>query len=153
MPVGEKMFIDGIALNARDTFGDSTIHVADTSGSIRAIRAGAGAVFPGDSIRLRGTIATRTGRPVLDLDRLVPPVLAIAELPAPDTVTTVAAASADGGNLDAAFVRVDSARVSDTLTVDDDFVVTVDDGSGPLEVRLSNRIPFSTGPFLVPGPT
>lgn len=151
MPVGEKMFIDGIALNARNTFGDSTIHVADTSGSIRAIRAGAGAVFPGDSIRLRGTIATRTGRPVLDLDRLVPQVLAIAEVPAPDTVTTVVAANADGGDLDAAFVRVDSARVTDTLTVDDDFVVTVDDGSGPVEVRLSDRIPFNTGPFLVPG--
>ena len=48
-------------------------------------------------------------------------------------------------------MRVDSARVTDTLTVDDDFVVTVDDGSGPLELRLSNSIPFDTGPFLVPG--
>jgi hypothetical protein len=151
MPVGEKMFIDGIALNAPSTFGDSTIHVADTSGTLRAIRAGPGTVFPGDSVRLRGTIATRTGRPVLDLDRLVPIVLAIAEVPPPDTVTTGTAAGASSGALDAAFVRIDSARVRDTLTVDGDIVATVDDGSGALGVLLEQHIPFGSLGFLVPG--
>ena len=151
MPVGEKLFVDGIALNARNTFGDSTIHVADISGTLRAIRAGRGAVFPGDSVRLRGTIATRTGRVVLDLDRLVPIVLAIAEVPPPDTITSGTAATADGGALDAAFVRIDSARVTDTLTVDADLVVTVDDGSGALEILMEERIPFGSLSFLIPG--
>ena len=150
-PIGEKVFVDGIALNRRATFGDSTIHVADTSGSLRAVRAGPSSIFPGDSIRLRGSIGTRDGRVVVDLDRRTPMVLAIAELPAPDTVTTAVAASAGGMILDAAFVRVDSARIADTITIDDDFVVTVDDGSGQLEVLLDKDISFAPEPFMVPG--
>ncbi len=151
LPLGEKVFVDGIALNRRETFGDSTIHVADTSGTLRAVRAGPGPIFPGDSIRIRGTVATRDGRVVVDLDRSVPVVLAIAELPAADTVATVVAASAGGGVLDAALVRIDSARVTDTTTIDDDFVATVDDGSGPLDVIMDADIAFTPEPFLVPG--
>ncbi len=151
LPIGEKVFVDGIALNATATFGDSTIHVADTFGTLRAVRAGPSSLFPGDSIRLRGSIGTRDGRVVIDLDRDPPTVLAIAELPAPNTMTTAAAASAAGGILDAALVKIDSARVTDTTTIDDDFVVTVDDGSGPLEVLLDKDVSFAPEPFLVPG--
>ena len=151
LPLGEKVFVTGIALNARATFGDSTLHVADTSGTLRAVRVGPAAVFPGDSVRLRGTVATRDGRVVLDLDRRPPVVLSIAELPPPDTLTTGMAATANGGLLDAAFVRVDSARITDTVTVGDDFVVTVDDGTGALEVGLDGNIIFPPEPFLVPG--
>ena len=88
---------------------------------------------------------------VVDLDRRAPSILAIAELPSPDTLTTGIAATADGGRLDAAFVRIDSARIADTTTIDDDFVVTVNDGSGPLTVLLDKDIAFSPEPFLVPG--
>ena len=151
LPLGEKVFVDGIALNGWETFGDSTIHVADTSGTLRAVRAGPGPIFSGDSVRLRGAIVTRNGRVALDLDRATPMVLAIAELPAPDTVTTAVAATAGDGGLDAGFVRIDSARVTDTTTVGDDLVVTVDDGSGALEVVLDGDIAFAPEPFLVPG--
>jgi len=151
LPLGEKAFVTGIALNSRATFGDLTLHVVDTSGTLRAVRVGLAAVFPGDSVRLRGTVATRDGRVVLDLDRRPPTVLSIAELPLPDTLTTGVAASANGGLLDAAFVRVDSARITDTLTVGDDFLVTVDDGTGALEVGLDGNIIFPPEPFLVPG--
>ena len=96
LPLGAKVFVNGIALNGRETFGDSTIHVADTSGTLRAVRAGPGPIFPGDSIRIRGTVATRSGRVVVDLDRNTPMVLAIAELPVADTVATVVEA---GGGL------------------------------------------------------
>ena len=151
LPIGTNVFVDGIALNARETFGDSTIHVADTSGALRAIRAGPSAVFPGDSIRLRGTMATRDGRVVLNLDRRAPSVLAIAELPAPDTVTTAVAGAAGAGVLDAGFVRIDSARITDTTTAAGDFVVTVNDGSGPLAVLFDQDVAFIPEQFLVPG--
>ncbi len=151
LPVGSKVFVDGIALNTAGTFGDSTMHVADTSGTIRAIKTGLGVAFPGDSVRLRGTMATRDGQPVLNLDRRAPLVLAIAELPVPDTLTTVTAAAANGSVLDAAFVVIDSARITDTATVTNDLVVTVDDGSGALDVALDGDITFNLGPFLIPG--
>ncbi len=151
LPLGEKTFVVGLALNSRATFGDSTLHVADTSGTLRAVRVGPAAVFPGDSVRLRGTVAARDGRVVLDLDGRPPAVLSIGELPRPDTLTTGVAVTANGGLLDAAFVRVNSARITDTVTVGDDFVVTIDDGTGALEVGLDGDIIFPPEPFLVPG--
>ncbi len=36
LPVGEVVFIDGVALNFLATFGDNTLHVSDTSASIRS---------------------------------------------------------------------------------------------------------------------
>jgi DNA/RNA endonuclease YhcR with UshA esterase domain len=151
MPVGMRMFVVGIALNDAFTFGDSTVHVADTLGSLRAIRSGPGSYGASDSIRLRGAIATRNGQPVLDLDRTVPAVLAPAELPIRDTVTTAVAANANGGLLDAALVQVDSARVGQSTTVGNDLVFTIDDGTGALELVLDGDIGFNLGPFLVPG--
>jgi hypothetical protein len=151
LPIGTNVFIDAIALNDVTTFGDSTIHVADTAGSLRAVRSGLGPLFAADSIRLRGTIASRTGQAVIDLDRQDPFVLARAEVPAPDTLTTDDVARADGGVLDAALVRIDSARITDTSIVNGDIVATVDDGTGPLEVVFDQAIAFNLGSFLVPG--
>ena len=51
--------------------------------------------------------------------------LGFGTVPAPETVTTGEAASADGGRLDANLVRLDSARVTDTTTVSGDFEVTL----------------------------
>jgi len=151
LPIGTKVFIDGIALNDVLTFGDSTVHVADTAGSIRAVRSGLGPLSAADSVRLRGTIATRSGQTVIDLDRQNPFVLALAEVPAPDTVTTGQASNAKGGLLDAALVRVDSAHIVDTSTVNGNLVAAVTDGTGPLEIVFDNAILFNLGPYLVPG--
>jgi hypothetical protein len=151
LPIGTNVFIDGIALNDVLTFGDSTVHVADTAGSIRAVRSGLGDLSAADSVRLRGKIATRSGQTVIDLDRQNPFVLALAEVPAPDTVTTAEAANADGDLLDAALVRVDSAHIVDTSTVSGNLVATVTDGTGPLEVVFDEDIVFNLGSYLVPG--
>jgi DNA/RNA endonuclease YhcR with UshA esterase domain len=151
MPVGTRIFVVGIALNDAATFGDSTVHVADTLGSLRAIRSGPGTFSASDSVRLRGAMATRDGQPVLDLDRTVPAVLAPAELPLRDTITTAVAAIANGGALDAALVRVDSAMVVQSTTVNNDLVLTINDGTGPLDAVLDGDIVFNLGPFLVPG--
>jgi hypothetical protein len=151
MPLGVKAFVVGIALNDAGAFGDSTVHVADPTGALRAVRAGPAYFVASDSIRLRGTTATRNGQPVLDLDRSVPQVLAASELPVQDTVTTAEATTAVNYTHDAALVRVDSARVSSTTTVNGDLVVTINDGSGPLDVVLDGDINFNVGEFLLPG--
>ena len=142
--VGDLVFVDGIALNEVAVFADSTLHVADTSGAIRAVRVRPPNVFGGDSVRLIGTIAIRDGQPVIDQPK--PFVLAASRVPLARRVTTATAAVAEGGVLDAALVRVSNVTLSDTATVAGDFVLTVDDGSGVMEVVLDQDIGF----FLVP---
>jgi hypothetical protein len=148
LPLGEGVFIEGIALNDRSTFGDTTVHVADTSGAIRATRVRSAPLFAGDSVRFRGVIAARNGQPTLD--DVTPFILAIAGVPPATDVTTAKAATADGGVVDAALVRVAGAIVADTATVDGDFLATVDDGSGAVDVVFDQDIGFDLGPY-VPG--
>jgi hypothetical protein len=144
--VGELVFVDGVALNDLAAFADSTLHIADTSGAIRAIRMRSGNVLRGDSTRLIGTLAIRDGQPVID--RAKPFLLAISRVPPARRITTEVGATGDGGILDAALVRVLNATIADTATVAGDFVLTVDDGSGALEVVLDQDIGFVLPPLV-----
>jgi hypothetical protein len=148
LTVGQGVFVEGVALHDRGLFGDSTLHVADTSGAIRAARVSAVGVTAGDSVRVRATIGARSGQPTLDA--ALPLVLAITTVPAPPTVTSAAAATAVGGGLDAALVRVLSAGVTDTATSAGDFTATADDGSGPIVIVFDRAIAFNLAPY-VPG--
>jgi hypothetical protein len=58
------------------------------------------------------------------------------------------AATADGGLLDAALVAVAGATIVDTSTVGNDFIIRVNDGSGPLDVVFDAKI----GPPTPPAP-
>jgi DNA/RNA endonuclease YhcR with UshA esterase domain len=59
-------------------------------------------------------------------------------------VTTATAAAAGAGALDAELIHVESAVVQDTSrTGAGEFVLTVDDGSGPVDVVLDAQITFS----------
>src|SRR5690606_23254551 len=49
MQAGDRVIVSGIALNASSAFGDSTLHLADATGSIRATRI-RDAVAAGDSV-------------------------------------------------------------------------------------------------------
>ncbi|MDH3290760.1 MAG: hypothetical protein OEZ42_08975 [Gemmatimonadota bacterium] len=139
---GKRFFVEGVALTALDVFGDTTTHVADGTGAIRAVRVRRTVVQQaGDSVRLQGTVASRAGQPVLDdvtvivldINRLIPP----AEL-----VSTGVAASADGGRLDAALAQVRNVAIADTATGATGFALTLDDGSGALTVLLDADIVF-----------
>lgn len=56
---------------------------------------------------------------------------------------------ADGGRLDAALMRVLNPTINDTLTDAADFILTVDDGSGSLDVRLDQEVAFGAlDPFV-----
>ena len=145
---GDKLFIEGTALNDIAAFGDGTIHISARSGTIRATRA-FGFALAGDSVRLRGTIATLNGQPVLN-DAAVY-VLGLGAGPRPQLLTTGRAASADGGGLDAALVRISSQAIVDTATVGEsgDFRAVLDDGSGPVSVILDRDIFFNLAPYAV----
>jgi hypothetical protein len=158
LPEGEKVFVEGIALNSRGTFGDNTVHLAGAALAIRATTVRSGIILPGDSIRFPlpgdsirflATTDSLDGQPVLDDPTVF--LLAIAEVPAPETVTSNGAATADGGRLDAALVRVESVTVNANTTVADGVQLTVDDGSGSLEVLLDQDAPIDNPAQYTPG--
>lgn len=143
LPRGGKVFSEGIALNDRETFGDASVHLAGDTVAIRVTRVKRSIIFPGDSVRFLGTLSTANGQPTLD--DATPFLLTLAEVPPAERVTVAVAATADGGRLDAALVRVDSVTVSDTATVAEDFLITVIDGLVPpdtLEVLLDGDVGF-----------
>jgi hypothetical protein len=147
LPPGEKVFVEGIALNHRERFGDQTVHLAGDSLAIRATRVLPAIIFAGDSVRFLGTTHRDLGQSTLDNVNSF--FLGIADPPpAPEVVTTALAAGADEARRDAALVKVLDALISDTATVDADFVVTVDDGSGPLEVIFDGDVVFTLDAIL-----
>lgn len=148
-PLGEKLFVSGIALIRNGLFADSTLHIADRTGAIRATRVQRSEIFAGDSVRLLGEVGRRDG--LWTLDNVTTYLLAIAGPPTPEQLTTGAAASADAGTKDAALVRIVNAEITDTATVNGDYELTVDDGTGAAVVLLDSDVPFSTLDPYVPG--
>jgi hypothetical protein len=149
--VGDTVVIRGVALNVPNVFGDAALHVADTSvaqsdRSIRTLVIGSPTVFTGDSVRVRGVVGSGDGQPVLTAAQ--PVVVGAGTLGLRD-VTSQVAAGAFGGRYDAALVRVVNATIADTQTVGADFVMKVNDGSGPLDVVLDGDITFNTSAYAV----
>lgn len=154
LPPGARAFIEGVSLNGFlcafsgcfSTFGDSTVHVTDSSGSIRATRVKVvlgNSVGTGDSVRFLGTRSARAGQPTWD--NVTPVILAIGPFAAattPTVTTNAAAKTANGGLLDAALVRILGDTVIDTLTLvagaDTIFQLTTFDGTDTLFVALDN---------------
>ena len=152
---GERLFVRAIALHARTTFSDTTLHVVDASGAMTAarVRPSAAGVAAGDSVVLRARIANRLGQRVLDDVTVY--VVSPTFIPTAPTVTTaVAATGGTAGALDAALVVILDAQVIDTATVAGDFRMTMNDGSGPLTVILDRaadlgfRAPLPVGVYV-----
>jgi hypothetical protein len=139
---GDKVFVEGIALNNSDAFKDRALHIASASGIIRTTRATGPTLEVGDSVRLRGTVARQNGSPILN--DVTTYLLGIGAQPAAQVVATDEAATASGGLLDAMLVRIVSVAIADTLTALEtgDFQATVDDGSGPVAILFDRDIPF-----------
>ena len=148
-PLGEKIFVQGLALNNSTTFGDSTVHLRDTSDAILVTGARGPLVANGDSVRFLGRIGARNGQPVIENGQAT--ILAIVGLPVAIRVTTAEAAFAGDGVLDAELVRiVDGTIADDTATVNGDYRFTADDGSGPVLVVLDQDAGLTRTPY-VPG--
>ncbi|HEX2166833.1 MAG TPA: carboxypeptidase-like regulatory domain-containing protein, partial [Longimicrobiales bacterium] len=128
---GSRVVVQGLALNAVGAFGDSTLHVMDATGSIRAVRVSTGAggtAAAGDSVRVLGTMTTRDGQPAITNATAVVTRAAVG-LPAADSIATGTAAGAAGGSRDAAQVRIGGTIIS-SQTTNGDLILGVDDGSG-----------------------
>ncbi len=127
--------IEGLALNARGTFGDASVHIVDPTGSLRGTEVANSTLFAGDSVRFVGRIAMRDGQTVLSS---VSPTVLLANrtLPAPTMLTTLQARTANGGALDAALVRIENATITDTATVATNLIVGANDGSGRMEILI-----------------
>lgn len=153
---GRAVGVEGIALNSSATFPDNTLHLSDATGSIRAVKIPATRVFAGDSIRIEGTILIQNGEPVLSTNPQGITVIhqGAVQSPSPQDVSTADAASAAGGHLDAALVRVKNAVIADTTSnrTTGQIVLGVDDGSGHLEILIEPTTGAWT-PGLVPGAT
>jgi hypothetical protein len=147
-PLGEKIFVQGLALNNSPTFGDSTVHLRDTTGALRVAGVRGPLVAGGDSVRFLGLVGARSGQPVIQDGQAT--ILQIVGLPVAIRMSTDSAATAGVGAFDAELVRVVDATVSDTATVDGDYVVTVDDGSGVVLVVFDQDAGLTQSPY-VPG--
>lgn len=151
LPAGSRVFVEGIALNSRGTFGDQSVHLAGATAAIRVTRMNTDLVFAGDRIRVRGAIAIQDGQPTVDDATAF--MLSVAGVPEPASVTTSQASMAESGSLDAALVRVSAAVIADTMTAEEGFQMEVDDGSGPLQVLADQDIPFQNLGSLTTGAT
>jgi len=150
-PQNQRVWLSGLALNAPNAFGDSTVHVADTAAAIRAITVQPGPLVAGDSVLFLGRLMTLDGQPVFEVGaQYVRGHVTVL----PDTVTTAIAAAADGGAIDASLVRILNAAITDTITDPaGNRVLTVDDGSGTIRVILSRNQSWAPVSQFVTGAT
>lgn len=144
LPLGRRVFVRGVVLVGVQAFRDTTSHVSDSSGAIRltrvTLRGGLTGNNPGDSVSVLGITSTRSGQPTLDLASLAR--FGIQPPPIPLQVSTGTAATASSGVLDARFVQIVGATITDTVTEVPDFHATITDGSGSLVVVLDANINF-----------
>jgi hypothetical protein len=139
LPVGTPVFVEGEALAGPLTWSDRTGHFRDGDFAIRGVSMVVDALFPGDTVRVRGRTGTNAGQPVL-VDAKAYVLAGFGSSPAPIPLTTGEAAGAQGGTLDANLVRIESAVVSDTFRIGNDLVARVDDASGELEILLDGDV-------------
>lgn len=145
-PDGRRVFTTGIALNVRDNPTDGRVFLEGSSAYLQAVDVPRlPNIAVGDSVRILGRTGRQAGQPVLVGDS-VPTVILVsrAKVPSAQAVTTGSAATAAGGVLDAALVRISAADITDTATVAGDFHFTANDGSGPLRVVLRSFLQRTT---------
>jgi len=149
LPAGKRRFVVGVALNRDTIFGDSTVHLVDTSGAIRMTAAQTQVFAAGDSVRVLGRSAAAGGQPTLAAVTLAQRfITGAASANVARSLSTLLAANADTGRADAALVKVQNATIQDTATVSSPAGrparrLHVNDGSGILEIQF----PDSTAGF------
>lgn len=147
---GRSVWLTGIVLNPPASFGDSTVHVTDTINAIRAIDVRPAPIFTGDSILFFGRRTSRDGQPAFDVDGFL--IRGQLTAPAPDSLSTARAATADGAKRDARLARVANALISDTsTTANGSRRLRVDDGTGSLDIILSASLNFTPLNIYAPG--
>lgn len=117
MPVGRRLWFDGVALNRRGSTPDQSVHVLGSDGAaVRVVLPAASSVSEGDSVRVLGR-AVESGADRHLVDGVAIVVAAAEWPPVPVEVEVGEVSGARGGALDAQLVVVRDAVVTDTLTV------------------------------------
>ncbi len=148
---GRRVLVQAIAMHPWTTFGDSTLHVVDSTGVMRALLVNPVTIQTGDTVRLLGTVTpTPYGNTILGVTVFRLGSGPLTRQPVP--LTTAVAATADDDALAFDLVRIDSAMVVNTqLLPGGEVHAQVDDGSGVLTVVLDPSAQFGSQPNLVAG--
>jgi hypothetical protein len=151
LPVGRPIILRGVALNAWTSFGDSTLHVADSTGVLRVIRVRPVIIAAGDTVRLLGSVLDDGGtRTIGDATAFRVATAPLTRVPV--LLSTAQAVTAAGGTLGNDLVRIDSATIVNTQVLPTgELAVNVDDGSGLLQVTFEPTGGFATVQNVVPG--
>ena len=148
LTAGRTVQVIGTALNGSSTFADSSVFLADVSGAIRLTRLRT-AVAAGDSVRLKAVTSSRGGQPTLDGGTATK--LGTGFFPTAATLTTSVAAGAAAGTRDAQLAVVNNATITDTSRTSTSFLLTMNDGSGPLQVQLDGSADAAFQSASLPG--
>jgi len=148
-PQGSALFINGTVLSPRTGSVNGMIFVRGAGKAVRITRVPFTTLVPGDSVRVRGHISTASGQPVVEAQDVIA-LFGSGTPPQAIPLSTFQASHAMNGALDADLVQVVNAMVMDTSSVDDDRLITINDGSGPLVVRLMGEMGVPAG-SLQPG--
>jgi DNA/RNA endonuclease YhcR with UshA esterase domain len=148
LPPGQVIAIEGVALNAWATFGDGSVHMADSTGTIRVFEPSTSVIAAGDSLRFVGIIQLSSGQPILASADVTHRGLSH-WVPNPIRVFSAVAATADGGALDATLVEVTGAVVDSVKTVASETHLIIDDGTGQVTVVLDRDTGISGGGYAV----
>ena len=156
---GKRVQLRATALHGWSSFGDSTVHVSDSTGTLRVVGVEPSVFGAGDVVRLVGTSALVNDKPTLRDVRVS--VVTFGSSPKPVAVTTATASTAGNGAMDAALVRITNASVVGWVTTGGDVIVSANDGSGRVDVvmdrdaaidlsRLERGASLNTTGILVP---
>ncbi len=152
LPAGRRVVVRGRVLSALQYFRDSTAFLKDATGYLRITgarhRPGRTGNNVGDSVSVLGTTGADKGQPVL-INGLFG-TLAEGPAPVPVAVSVAEVATAKGGTLDAALVRVTGAKISDTMTTLPDYLVRIADAGNAAtlaDVVIDSLIPVPAGLF------
>lgn len=149
LPIGKKVWVRGTTLHNSGIFGDTTLHVADSVAAIRFTEVLVN-INAGNAVQILGTRQERNGQPVYVYNSAI----ATGNVPIPRAtlLNTAQAANADGGKRDAGLVEIHNAAITDTAFALTGKRLTVDDGSGPLEVFVHNSLGLSQNDRRALGP-
>ncbi len=135
VPLGRQIFVEGIGLNSVVTNGPRELHLRSEGDALRVTNVVRRAIGVGDSVRVRGRRASEAGQPVLTGAELFL-IRSSVEDPEPLALTTGTTATAQGSVFGAELARIRSADLLAARNELNDVILTVDDGTGALEILL-----------------
>lgn len=150
LPIGSRVLVRGLVLSGPQSSRDTLGALRDSTGAV--LLTGVTVVvgnftLPGDTVRVLATVGVRNGQKVLGLAAVS--LLNPGPPPEGDTVTTAVATTASGGVRDADLVSILGAEILSTSSANGDLTVTLDDGSGSLEMLVDSVLQISPALFVI----